>query len=200
MPGMLWEADYPTILESVDMALALTDSTGRALRFVELGVHEQGTSEDLYTYIKSKTSNFLYYCVDLREDLRDLGENCRNISGNSWAPETLLQIQKPIHWVFIDACHCCACVHRDTLAYSSIMQPGGILVYHDASPRMQGRDPQLYSIDHDSNLAISGIKVREALDTPGFCEAYGIELVKRAPDQAYGGTEVYRKKHVQRVI
>lgn len=199
MPGILWEADYPTILESVNDALQMTDSTGRGLRFVELGVDDQKTSQDLYDYIKARTSNFLYYCIDIRP-MRVIGENCRLIQGSSWVAETVLQVQSPVHWVFIDACHCCACVHKDTRAYVDILQPGGLLVYHDASPKMQGRDPQLYPVDHDNTLAAAGIKVREALDSPGFCDTYGLELVKAAPDQQFGGVEIYRKRHVQRVI
>ena len=85
------------------------------------------------------------------------------------------------------------CVTRDIEAYLPKLCHHGIMVFHDASPKMQGRDPQDYPGDHDMELArTQGIAVRKVLDQPGFCDRYGLELVSPAPDQQFGGVEIYR--------
>ena len=86
------------------------------------------------------------------------------------------------------------CCIRDANLYGERLVPSGELCFHDASPRMQGRDPQNYQSmegHHDSEIARrGGIQVRKALDS-GLIP--GLKLVVPAPDQTFGGVEVFEK-------
>lgn len=189
MPGILWDDDYPTLVESVNACIS-AHNIAPIIRFVEVGVADQRTAADLYKHIDSLLNNrpWEYYCIDIIP-MQSLGPHCRLVQGPSADVAPL--VPSPIHWLFIDGCHCHDCVAKDTELYYPKLAPGGYLAYHDASPKAQGRDPQLYGTSHDMARAAEGIRVLSYLESPKFLR-HNLRLVKGAPAQEYGGVQYYQ--------
>lgn len=95
-------------------------------------------------------------------------------------------------FVFIDACHCAACPEREFLAVERLINPGGIVCFHDTDPRCQH--------EHAPQPCGGGIEVRQAVDKLGlltdarpgwkkfdetfgnFPDSHGCLFVQRAKD------------------
>lgn len=205
MPGgMLFDSDYPRLCESV---LRVANRFGgnpprfRLPVFLETGVYQGLTSRDLIKEIATRLPSFVYYGIDPEPCPDDMPEQYTHIQGlshsifiNSYDNDHGDGVPYPIHWAMIDSCHCAQCCMRDAIFFGSIMEVGGEMCFHDASARMQGRDPQNYHAmegHHDSEIAArDGIQVRKALDS-GLIP--GIKLIQRAPDNQLGGVDVWEK-------
>lgn len=203
MPGMLWEQDYPSLVASLARALASTSPT-TLFAAVEIGVNDGRTTRDLIAVIEGvrKQQDFLYFGIDPEPDPKidcnsyfHLKKMSHKIIESGYGDCSPI-VPARLDWVFVDGCHCFQCVIRDGILFGSRLRPGGEICFHDASPKMQLRDNQDYvsmrdgNRNHDEVAARRGIEVRRALDS-GFLA--GFELVSPAPDQQYGGLEVYRK-------
>ena len=200
MLELLYENDWG-ILESSIRQLARDGKGSPPLSFCEVGCAEGCTSGKILRLLDQECQlPWTYYAVDCEA----LGVSPPQIAraqfvyvrGLSFDTGTLAQIPDDLVWVFIDACHCAYCVERDALAYIPKLRRGGIIAFHDASPRMQGQDPQAYDMirgfhDHDTAVRY-GIQVRKALNRLD-CASLRIELLSAAPDQVRGGVELYRK-------
>jgi hypothetical protein len=198
MPGILWESDYDSLKESVWRVLERF-AWMATVRFIEIGVYRGETSKELIVNIydwydkHNLMANFVFYGIDPFIAPPPIGKDFTLISCPSHL--AISQIPTDFHWVWVDGCHCYQCVERDLQNYGDRLMPGGELLFHDASPRMQGRDPQTYegmTEFHDPVEAAKGIAVRRVLDTV-MPEKPIFRLVQRAPDQQFGGVEVYQK-------
>lgn len=97
------------------------------------------------------------------------------ILGRSQETLTSLEWRYKIHAAFIDGCHGKPCVIGDFLALEPHVQPGGIVIFHDAGENEQGGDIQPH--------CQQPIGVREAINELGLFEREGWEFVKMIPTQ-----------------
>jgi len=68
----------------------------------------------------------------------------------------------PVDFAFVDGCHGKSCVKGDFIGLARHIRRGGIVCFHDASPKCQGYHPQPH--------CGTGIVVREALQELGLLE------------------------------
>lgn len=205
--GILFDGDWNRLKDS---AIRVVERfPGEHLNFVEIGVHEGLTSRDLIAEIKQAIgprplihnipedplggpTRFTYFGIDpsLPPPLGSPYIHIQEISHLA-----VNRVSEHIHWCLVDGCHCAACVARDAILYGNRIVKGGELLFHDASPRPQGRDRQDYgSMEgfHDSVIAAArGIDVRRVLDA-GLLAGFGLVLPAQI-DQELGGVECYEK-------
>jgi SAM-dependent methyltransferase len=200
MPGILYEDDWECLIWSVRLVLHRFRERTARLNFCEVGCAEGGTSAGVLALLDAESEGdyrlFGIDCEALMGPPRIAHERFEYLRGFSFAPETLARVPPLLHWVFIDACHCAECVTRDAGNFAPRLPQGGLLVFHDASPATQGRDPQGYAAmreHHDHETAVTGgIQVRAALDRLNLGEL-GLELLLPVMHQGLGGVEVYER-------
>jgi len=191
MPGgILFDGDWDRLRDSaIRVAERFPDEH---LNFIEIGVHEGLTSRDLIAEISKHTNNFTYIGIDPGSP-PPLGSPYIHIQKISHL--AVNRVSERIHWCLVDGCHCAACVIRDAILYGNRMVSGGELLFHDASPRPQGRDRQDYgSMEgfHDSQIARErGIDVRRVLDA-GLLAGFRL-ILSAQTDNELGGVEIYEK-------
>jgi hypothetical protein len=200
MLDLLYDHDWE-ILELSLRVIVRDVPQPHPLSFCEVGCADGGTTAKALRLLDAECRlPWAYFAVDCEA----LGyrptithKHFTYVSGYSFAPDTLAQLPGDLIWVFIDACHCAACVTRDAHAYIPRVRSGGIIAFHDASPRMQGQDPQSYErlrSLHDHDVAIQhGVQVRQALDQLNR-DHLRIDVLLPALDQERGGVELYRKR------
>jgi hypothetical protein len=192
MPGgILFHGDWERLERSVRQ-VAHRPEFGHSLVYVEIGIHDGRTSRDLIRCIDEETHGFVYYGIDPGLKLAWTHDHFRYLNYRSHEAFRVFE-PKEVHWVFVDGCHCAACVARDAILYGNLLVVGGLLLFHDASPGTQGLDTQDYELMrgyHDEVKAKGGIDVRRFLDQGLLA---GFEMVEPAFDQGRGGIEVYRR-------
>jgi hypothetical protein len=202
MPGILWGGDYESLWRSAETILErFAYAAFDRINFVEIGIDAGLTSRsltiDIRNWMKSHgfPRTFRYFGVDAFANRPEfICDEFVFISKFSHLASS--ELPSELHWCWIDGCHCYNCVKRDLEIYAGKMAVGGHLLFHDASPGMQGRDPQTYAgmLDyHDMKEAAKGIQVRRVLDEV-MAKRADFKLVQAAPSgQSHGGVEVYQK-------
>jgi hypothetical protein len=211
MPGgALFGDDFDRLRDSVRRVIDRFIHSSESIRFVEVGTglgDDAGkTARDLLVEIDNHvldrvctplTFILSYYGIDAfgpdphLTDKRFIFINELSYKAVQWLPSEL-------HWVFLDGCHCYECVWRDIAVYAPRLVHGGELVFHDASPPGQGREPQdIYpGHQHSPATAAQGIAVRRVLDDV-MPNRSGFRMISRAPEeQPLGGVEIYQKVSV----
>lgn len=189
MPGLLFGDDYSRLIHSIHRVMSRF-KFNKTLNFVEIGIHEGETSRDLIKEIKRyRAIRVFYFGIDP-------GVENPNIDGmiflNKFSHMAIEFLPNELHWCLVDGDHCEQCVERDLRLYSEGLVPGGEILFHDASPLTQGRDPQDYAFMspyHDSNIAKKGIAVRKVLDK----QWPSLKLIQKAPEIPFGGVECYER-------
>lgn len=190
----LYGKDIHHLGESV--ALALDRFPDTDLRFVEVGSNEGGTAMTLLRQIEKRTQNFVYYGIDMRFEPVDKHPKFKLLKGLSF--EVHDYIPDPIHWIFIDACHCKSCVTKDLNTYLPKMHSDGVIVFHDVAETHQGKaanwnDWRELTDHHDPQVAVrEGIQVLAALkelDLP----SRGFPLWRPVVKQFAGGVAIFAK-------
>lgn len=200
MPGILWGDDYDRLKSSV-LRVVGRFARDEPVRFIEIGTSDGKTGFDLMRVIEAHCEAsgiapiYTYIGIDPIVEIPYSFERPRYFHFRAASCDIIDGMPRGIHWCWIDGCHCAHCVGRDIALYGKLIETGGELCFHDASPRTQGLDPQDYGgMDgyHDATEAAKGIAVRKAIDSfmPGNSD---FVLVHAAPDVDRGGVEIYRK-------
>jgi hypothetical protein len=218
MPGGLLNdqaGDYERLRESVrrivDRFAGPGNSWNDFVRFVEIGIHEGKTSDDLILEIRNRLSElrapvrFFYYGIDpfaKRPPFTETPDipDVRFIHIPMFSHEAYKQfaMKNSVHWVFVDGCHCAQCVTRDIELYAPLLPPGGEMAFHDtlAHSQLEKSCPQGYEGDfHDYHEAMKGVNVRHVLDTV-MANRSDFKLIVPAPTDTaipWGGVEIYEK-------
>ena len=191
MPGgILWDSDWDRLLAS---ALRVADRF-EFPTYIEIGTHEKKTSTDIIRSLREDGyDNFDYVGIDPSPPPGAAVpfHNYSHLPHRSH--EAIGMVRGVICWAFIDGCHCAQCVLRDAILVTNRMPIGGEICFHDASPKTQGSQTQDYDSmrgHHDRTKAAEGIDVARVLNL-NLIPCIG--LIEPAPDQQYGGVQVYRK-------
>tara|TARA_Y100000034_G_scaffold135112_1_gene205734 strand:- start:6809 stop:7408 length:600 start_codon:yes stop_codon:yes gene_type:complete len=196
MAGLLFGQDMQVLVDSVEFTLS---KHAGPLNFLEIGCNRGLTSKAIVRHLAK--ADFTYYGIDPEKPYPSgkkfkVGyENKKfiHLKGLSFEEKVIRQVPNKIHWMFIDGCHCQMCVERDIAIFLPKVVSNGVMCFHDASPKVQGRggrESQDYPIlkgHHNVNLAKKGIGVLAALEGSILEE----QLYKKAIPQGNGGVAVY---------
>lgn len=200
MPGgILFDRDWEVLVESVNLALELFPDA--KLNLVEACCGGGATARDLLGVFHDK--DMAYYGIDalmerphnkVKRKMECKHPKFNFIEGFTFEQKVIDQIDFPVHWLFIDGCHCEMCVKRDAKNYVPKVVQGGVVCFHDASVMGQGKYRQDYPAmkkHHDNERAFKdGIQVLPALTN---MDTLGLKLFKEAYPQDKGGIRVYLK-------
>lgn len=124
--------------------------TAERFRVLEIGVCHGDTSRGIRDYLESfggfydedeKEHPFPldFWCVDNQRDrpIEPPFPGAHLVLGPS--EEVYPQVPGVFDFVLVDGCHCANHVALDFLHYGDKVRPGGFLMFHDMSPRAQGK-------------------------------------------------------------
>jgi len=95
--------------------------------------------------------------------------------------------------IFVDGCHCLNHVSLDTALYSQFVAPGGYMVFHDASPLLQGVQKNPWVHGHD-DLPVHRTHVLKALELLGWPNAkWRLVTHQFDPASDIGGMIVFQR-------
>lgn len=160
--GVMRDEDTLVLEKSLDLAISVFKDN---INIVEIGIEHGDTARGIEQYLRSKVK-FSYWGIDKREKLPPF-EGAQVIKGDS---VYVSHLSPPIiHWLFVDGCHCANHVMLDFLNYGDRMPVGGVVLFHDSHPDLQGFSmPSEFWQRHEKNGEAFGIGVREALRKLGL--------------------------------
>lgn len=141
------------------------------LNILEVGVCHGDTSRWIESWMHSHTEQpWFFFGVDNNRDLPVAVPfpGATLITGES--DQVYKEVPEELHFVFIDGCHDINHTMLDFLHYGDRVVQNGILCFHDAAPKSQGKcDWQGYGPKNDPDF---GTATREALRKLGLFQNY----------------------------
>jgi hypothetical protein len=156
------------------------------VNILEIGVRGGETSRSISSYMGTRP--FSYWGIDNGRDMPVAAPfiGAHLIVGDS--AEVSDSVPHGLHLVIIDGCHCKNHVILDWDNYSRKVVDGGVVVFHDTDPAVQGRDYQ----GHGPQTPDFHIAVLSALDQIGTRMGRW-ELIARTSADQWGGAMAFKK-------
>jgi hypothetical protein len=155
-------AEDATVLED---ALLRACQVGKgAVRVLEIGTHAGYTARGMKRFLEAQGRAIDYWGIDpgLLCPVADPFPGAHMVHGRSeWSFHL---VPECFDLVFVDGNHARNAVILDTYNYAPKVVPGGMLVFHDTSPTMQGQDYQY----EGPRIPEFHVAVNEALELIGF--------------------------------
>jgi len=138
----------PTDADALEAALTLAHRNARdrheqTFRVLEVGICHGDTSRGIRAFVGSgaifEPLPLDFWCIDNGRDraIEVPFPGATLILGPS--EEVYTQVPGAFDFVLIDGCHCVNHVALDALHYGDRVKPGGLMMFHDTSPRAQGK-------------------------------------------------------------
>ena len=138
-----------------------------------------GMDSMLHTY-KPEESNFDGYKV-------------RFVEGKTTDKSVVDTLPDECHYIFIDACHCDVHVCKDAKMFAPKVKKGGVLAFHDSSPRFQRGSEQPKT--PECNQEDTRIGVVKGIAAANLVDEFDFLLEEYHTDNFYyGGVTAFRKR------
>ena len=186
--GIITNTDVMQIEDSLKI-LADTFNNKCHVNMLEIGCSLGYTSRAIVKKLTElELKDYSYWAIDIYG--KTPFEECKFVLGKS--EENFMNVPKELHWLFIDGCHCVNHVMLDFLNYGPKIVKNGLLLFHDTSPSVQGRNYQ----KHGPKIPEFHIAVKMAWDKLDMINKPDWELISNKYDitKKIGGTAIFRRK------
>ncbi len=190
--GAITDEDAKLLERSLDRVIGRFD---KLLLLGEVGINKCETTHGIIEHVKKSGKNFTLYGVDSarihggdKSKFNLPTEHFVFVDGESTEVSHLCP---PLHWVFLDACHCLNHTVLDFINYAKDMPAGAEVCFHDSSPAVQGK----YYQSHGPKTPDFCFAVREAIKRLGLHCRSDWKFVEQGWDTntTRGGVSVFEK-------
>jgi len=179
----------------LEQSLNRVSTRFQELNLAEIGINRCETTRGIIEHMKTKSLNFTLYGIDSarihngdKSKFNFPTEHFVFIEGDSTEVHHLCP---ELHFLFIDACHCCNHTMLDFLNFSSHIPVGGEVCFHDTSPHVQGK----YYQTHGPKSPDFHFAVRTAIKRLGLYNRNDWKFVEEGWDanNTRGGVTVFER-------
>jgi hypothetical protein len=195
--GLLMPNEKALVLRSVEYIAGAYVHTKPV--FIEVGTLYGGTAEAIARTLLVLNRQSIFRTLDQEERGESRGRlrwldspvDAKALIGVSW--DIAPQLPRPIAWCLIDPCHCYACAKQDIEVFAPMVEPGGLLLFHDTIKREGDPETRKGHAHFDVAYAIE----RSEFLQESFEKVYEIQPTMAnpfSPIKPWGGMMVFQRK------
>jgi hypothetical protein len=139
------------------------------VRVCEIGMHDGGTARGIEGFVNTRGCTLHYYGIDPDDGStrpRYIPPGGAIMVGKS--QERFVDVPDVLDLVWVDGCHCAACVVADLGLFAPKVREGGFLCLHDTNPRGQFRRDLGHQYHGTLGNPYFALAVRKAMELVQF--------------------------------